>query len=70
MEDGNWCKLSSKFFTTEKIKKIKVTIDQRFKIKSIKYRTEIHFDDITHFKVRLREDPEIFIPLPAFKPQF
>jgi hypothetical protein len=50
-EEANWCKLSTKFFTFEKIKKIKVTIDCRFKIKSIKYRTDIHFDDITHILI-------------------
>lgn len=52
-EEANWCKLSCKFFTAEKIKKLKVTIDCRFKIKSIKYRTDIHFDDMTHVTVRL-----------------
>lgn len=51
-DESNWCKLSTKFFTTEKIKKLKMTIDCRFKVKSTKYRTDIHFDDITHIEVR------------------
>ena len=78
-EEANWCKLSTKFFTFEKIKKIKVTIDCRFKIKSIKYRTDIHFDDITHILVRIslnayspnslisNLDPTLLTPITMFR---
>mgnify|MGYP001140978212 FL=1 len=50
-DESNWCKLSAKFFTIEKIKKIKITVDSRTKSKAIKFRTDIHFDDITHVQV-------------------
>lgn len=53
LEERNSCKLSAKFFTGGAVKKLKLSMDTRTGSKQQRYRTEINFDDITHFKVRL-----------------
>lgn len=46
-EEDNFCKLSLIFFLNKSPKQVRIVIDQRGKgNKSIKYKTDIHFDDI------------------------